>query len=94
MVLTPQQVRETILRNGLPKLKSLEKQIDEELLKRFESGQTDDVCIDMPGGISYNSPLCQALVQKYEQAGWNVKYESDQREGDFLRFTTRRSVQE
>lgn len=89
MVVTPQQAGEKYLIRNEGLLKRLEKQIDKALVEDFRPGYRNDVCITPPEELEPGSPVFLKIRDMYEQAGWKVEYESDQREGDFLRFTQR-----
>jgi len=90
MVITPKQVEEKALKVSQVKLKALEKRIDEALLEDFSRGDRDGVCISLD--VGKNTPLYMVLENKYNQAGWTLKYEYDQRDGDFVRFTVKRGA--
>ncbi|MDP1695881.1 MAG: hypothetical protein Q8L29_03140 [archaeon] len=85
MVVTPQQAKETLMRRNRTVLRELEKKIDAALT----GGDTGrDICIDVRDvGRNINGTVLDSLLSAYRKAGWQVKYESDQRDGDFLRFS-------
>ncbi len=60
----------------------LEERIDNSLRSLSGSGS---VCVDLPPGTSMKAR--QLLIHTYSEAGWKVSYESDQRDGDYLRFS-------
>jgi hypothetical protein len=91
MVITPQQVEEKVLKDNHAKLRALEEKIDEALVKGFRFGDLCGVCVNL--GLGERTPLYRALENKYNQAGWIVKYEYEQRGGDFVRFTAKRGTQ-
>lgn len=85
MVITPQQATEELMRRNRKVLRELEKKIDAALIER-NLGR--DICIDVrDGGRNVNGIVLDSLLSAYRKAGWQVKYESDQRDGDFLRFS-------
>ncbi|VVB80077.1 Uncharacterised protein [uncultured archaeon] len=88
MVITPQQVHEKALVEARASFKALEKKIDRALMDDYVVGDSCGVCIDLD--VSSSDPVYQLIQRKYEEAGWTVKYECDQRDGDFVRFTQRR----
>ncbi len=90
MVITPQKANERNLTQNAGLLKQLEESIDAALVSKFVPGDINGVCITPPKGLGYNSPVFLQLKEMYQTAGWNVKYESDQRDGDLIRLTARR----
>jgi hypothetical protein len=88
MVLTPTQANERALKSATSDFKKLEKIIDAALTEDFRRDDSCGVCIDL--GISSSDPVYTLIREKYKEAGWNVTYQSDQRDGDFVRFTARR----
>lgn len=88
MVITPQQADERALKGAEANFKKLEKVIDAALTDDFRRDDSCGVCIDLD--ISSNDPVYGLIRKKYGEAGWNVTYQSDQRDGDFVRFTARR----
>ena len=76
MVITPQQAK--ALTDADKKItRDLERRIDDALL----NGKTTVDIVEYPG-----KKVIQELTQRYSKAGWHVKYESDQREGNYFRF--------
>lgn len=75
MAVTPQQTRE-LTREEKNLVKTLEKRIDEGLMQRRYT-------FDVP----VSAKVREKIIDIYEKAGWQVKYESDQREGDYLQFS-------
>lgn len=72
-------------------MKKLEEMIDKELIESMKSGsyQTTIAANKFPNDISRKE-----IMNKYMQAGWNVKYESDQRDGDYISFQNNTSTSE
>jgi hypothetical protein len=64
-------------------MKKLEEMVDNALIESMRSGsnQTTIDAKKFPSDISRKE-----IMNKYMQAGWNVKYESDQRDGDYISF--------
>ena len=63
------------------------KDIEESAKKVVEEFDGDSVII----GVNYpGERVLKKLKEMYIEAGWNVKYESDQRDGDYLLITPRR----
>jgi len=86
MVIKPQQIAEKNFRLNRQKIRALEMKIDATLTRDFKPDDINGVCIDLSEYVNYNSPIYRAIKEKYEKAGWKVEYESDQRDGDFVRF--------
>ncbi|MDD5192559.1 MAG: hypothetical protein PHH54_00695 [Candidatus Nanoarchaeia archaeon] len=76
MVITPQEAK-ALTKADKALLKGLEKRIDQALL---EGENTFDIN-EYPG-----EKVVQEITHIYEKAGWEVSYESDQREGNYLSF--------
>jgi hypothetical protein len=88
MVITPQQAQERALADAQNKFKALEKVIDRALKNEFFAGDPCGICINLD--VSSSDPVYMLIQKKYAEAGWTVKYECDQRDGDFVRITSRR----
>jgi hypothetical protein len=83
MTITPEQARKLAEEIYAPEVKKLEEKIDEQLVK--ELTDYSERIIIRPS--SHSNPLVRKLVErKYSEAGWNVKYQSDQRDGDWWEF--------
>ena len=62
-----------------------EEVIDQELIKNMDKVVTfGGFCYTIPHGMSCT--MAQLIVKKYSQNGYDVKYESCQREGEWIRF--------
>jgi hypothetical protein len=57
--------------------------IDEALKKEF--GNKAEIWVNLLPGMTRR--LRQTIIARYEQAGWTVRYESDQRDGEALVFS-------
>ena len=90
MVVKPQQLTEKYRQKNATELARLERYIDRALVDNFVPGNTEGVCVDFEHGLAQMT--VREIQEKYRAAGWTVKYESDQRDGDFLRFTARRGA--
>jgi len=88
MVLTPKQALEKI-KPRQEELKDLEKKIDEAILKNLRTGSRT-VTID--ASIFPDNAAYEAIKEKYTGAGWNVKYECDQRDGNYVQLTERKKA--
>ena len=64
-------------------MKKLEKIIDDTIISGIRSGQN---AIYLDTKVFPNVVVRKEIMNKYRTAGWDVKYESDQREGDYLIF--------
>lgn len=95
MVIGPSEARQTLLQKMAPKIMEMEKTIDNALinaggenvsvtLRAGYSGPYDDPRTNVP----YN--VIEELLDQYRNAGWEVKIESDQRDGDFIVFRPER----
>jgi len=74
-------------------VEELEKWTDQQLLERY-SGQQETVSIPLSktsgglvAGISLPAVVIAELKQRYEAAGWEVKYSSNQRDGAYINLT-------
>jgi hypothetical protein len=83
MVIAPQQINGKLDRRDRAQLKQLEQQIDANLM----DGKT---MINVVGGL--NPRVKTNIIQKYHQAGWEVQYLFDQKEGEYLCFTEQKEV--
>jgi len=90
MTITPQEAREQYMEANADLLKNLEAKIDRALAENPDKEY--GVCISVPDELIHGYPIYEKLEERYREAGWNMKYESDQRDGDFLRFTPRRKA--
>jgi len=83
MVVTPQQAMKAVDEGDRAVLQRLEAKIDQRIREEFP---------DFYGGVSVTPPadlklrVRQRIERMYGEAGWNVEYTSDQRDGDFWRF--------
>lgn len=92
MVITPQQANEKALRVNQRTLRAAEKTIDAALAEDFKKGELDGVCIDAALLGANDGNVLAVIKERYGQAGWTVKYENDQREGDYLKFKAKRGA--
>jgi nicotinamidase/pyrazinamidase len=90
MVIKPQELAEKYRQKNATQLARLEHFIDKKLVENFVPENIDGVCIAFERGLAQMT--IREIQERYQAAGWTVKYESDQREGDYLRFTARRGV--
>ncbi len=90
MVVGPKELKRIIEQEDKPKIEQLEAKIDACLKEKF-TGQ---------GGVYVGSGLfsdirpllVETVLEKYRAAGWDVKYDSDQREGSWYTFTAKASL--
>jgi hypothetical protein len=84
MTITPQQAM-NLSGDERVKIRDLEKKIDKALTREFGK-HSSSVYVS----TEYMDGRVRAEIERrYWEAGWNVTYESDQRDGDYLRFTAR-----
>ena len=88
MVQTPQQLIAAATPDEKT-LQDLEAKIDSALAKQIEHTGT---AMDLTIASSYfGSTLTKnILTERYEAAGWEVPYQSDQRDGDSYRFSDKK----
>jgi hypothetical protein len=86
MVVKPRELINLITDEEKPVIKRLEKRIDDCLTKDFRG--TGSLAFGMNEDFkSLRPPTKEKLLDKYRQAGWNVKEISDQRDGDYVEFS-------
>ena len=84
MAIGPNQLNE----NFMTEVDAFEKRIDSVLSTR-KVAPNSSVSIDVPSGMSYSH--FQIIKTRYISAGWgDVKWNSDQREGTWLSFETKK----
>lgn len=84
MAITPREAIGSKLEIEQQAIESFEKRIDDALRKSYDG--RGGVSID-PSGVS--GFVREEVVKRFEKAGWDVKYTSDQRDGDFLTFKSK-----
>ena len=89
MAITPQEVQKRTI-TSKRNLQELERRIDKALVEDFQDFGDREIWID-PSFFSEDHGTQDYLVKRYEAAGWNVRYESDQREGDAYVFNSRKT---
>ncbi|MDP2628956.1 MAG: hypothetical protein Q8P15_03605 [Nanoarchaeota archaeon] len=67
-------------------LTEAENEIDENLQRNYKPLLRDDVCINLPRNIYFGDRVFNEIIRIYQKAGWKIKYESDQRDGNYMRF--------
>ena len=80
MVIKANELTQKIKTIEADKLKTAEDSIDQRLMSGFD-GRQITISANIMKGISEVGK--EALIDKYKQAGWDVKYHFDQRDGDF-----------
>lgn len=89
MVLNANELETRVLQKESTKLHRTEKVLDEYLEQAFDGHRA---IVGIPKEYYDLHELTRKdLLKKYENAGWNVKYQSDQRDGDFFEFTIRKT---
>lgn len=87
MAIGPNQLSETFM----AEVDSFEVRIDREL-SSLKVAPHSAVNIDIPSGMSFSH--FQILRERYLKAGWGwVKWNSDQREGEWLTFDPKKPAQ-
>lgn len=85
MAITPEQAKK-LNQQDLEQIAQLERTLDEAISKKFGRDGTQ-----VAVSVSYiDERIRRELTRRYAEAGWNVKYQEDQREGDWLIFTPRK----
>ena len=85
MVIGLKQLLDKIEKAARAKLEELEMVIDSSLIQDF-SGGSATIDLDQVGGL--RTFVIERLLDKYRAQGWKVGINYDQRDGDFIRFTT------
>jgi len=94
MAITPKEALK-ITEAERDQVKDLESRIDLALKKEFpgySNKATYSLDRDSRGGVSKR--VRTEIIGRYQSAGWNVSYHSDQREGNWLSFTPREGIPE
>ncbi len=91
MTITPEQAKETNKRNNKGKIETLEKKIDKILVDNINSCNRREGIIVGVSTLELGD-LFEFIKERYEDAGWALRYESDQRDGDYYVFTPKRRV--
>lgn len=79
MTIKPQETRE-LNEDEKEEVRRLEKSIDKRLM---ESDSEYGITVDIQ---STRPKVYKELIRMYDLAGWKVRYQSDQRDGDYLLF--------
>lgn len=86
MAITPKQLM-ALTEQDQGRIKNMEAFLDAAIARAFNPTTRGDACVSIPRGVQYGDKMYLELVRRYEAAGWKVKYEADQRDGDYLVFT-------
>lgn len=89
-VLTPADLSREVSRADEACLIAAERLIDEALHREY--GNRPEIWVGIRAGWSVR--ICDELIRRYEGAGWCVRRESDQRDGDALVFSVRKGCDE
>ena len=81
-MITPEQAKKKASPDTV-ELQKLEKIIDDALVNGMVSGNKE---IHIDASLFPNYATRQSIMNKYTFSGWDVKYKSDQRDGDYLTF--------
>lgn len=91
MVIGPQELEEMLMRKEEPLAMLAEEEIDTALEDRFNGGRA---VFNAPADFkNLRQDHQEQLLNKYRQAGWQVKQETDQKEGLYLQFERQRPRQ-
>ena len=86
MVVKPNELANLVTKEEKEVIKRLEKRIDDYLTKEFRG--TGSLAFGINEDFrNLRIPTREKLLDKYKQAGWNVKEISDQRDGDYIEFS-------
>ncbi len=81
MVISPQEANYKA--KSKENIKSLEQRIDKALIDSLKNKESMNFSADLfPDEITRKT-----IIDKYRDAGWNVKYITDQRDGNYLEFS-------
>lgn len=80
-MLKPQDCNQATAQEHI-EFKAGEKHIDGVLAAKYVTGERVIV-----GAPKVSARVMRRLIDAYQMAGWTVRYECDQRDGDFLEFT-------
>ena len=86
MVIGPRELEERIRRQETDAIQQFETTIDRALMTTYQ-GQGRQVTVNMPRGNQVRDFVLRQLLDRYRQAGWDVREQHDQRDGDFIQFT-------
>ena len=84
MVIGPNELEKKFKETQSTLVKAVETSIDKYLEQRYDGLSSVTIGVDSFKGM--NRLTREALISKYRVAGWEVKYTSDQRDGDFYQF--------
>ena len=86
MVITPEQASE-LTGEEETEIKALEERVDQAIRQEYNPDNQRELYLDDELFGGYGTRVYTQMKKMYEQAGWNLKYESDQRDGDFVRLS-------
>jgi hypothetical protein len=91
MTITPSKARE-MTEEERETIGRLEKKIDETIMKEF-GNCSSGISYAISQGSGMTRRVVNEITKMYTEAGWNVRYESDQRDGTYLYFTPKGGTQ-
>ena len=95
MVVSPKKLDERVRQKVSQEADNLEKKIDEMLEKKIMSRGSTNASIFINSSFGQATPYTVKLVmERYKAAGWDVKWHSDQRDGDYYEFNVSFNYQE
>jgi len=90
MVVNAKKLEQRVLTLESDNIMRVEKVIDAALEKTFDGQRAT---FDVPKEYTQLRDLTQKnILKKYRAAGWNVKYESSQRDGDYFEFVVKKKI--
>lgn len=84
-MITKEEASKAYERENADKVAALEETIDRELMDRYEPDSRFYGVTVATRGVPYK--LIETIKRRYSEGGWRVEYVSDQRDGDFLKFS-------
>jgi hypothetical protein len=95
MTITPDQAKK-LTEEEKKAMGDLERKIDKTLREEFQNNYSNRVIYPLPSaGLYSNGSVISSRIRKeiiriYAKVGWNVKYECNQMDGEWLEFVSRR----
>jgi len=88
MTITPEEARK-MTEAEKAAIGQLERAIDKALREQFQDCPYSAVTYSLPSrrDNEVTGRVRKEIIRMYEEAGWNVKYDSSQFDGEWLQFT-------
>ncbi|MBU2590314.1 MAG: hypothetical protein KKF52_05325 [Nanoarchaeota archaeon] len=87
MVIGPDELAKKIVESESKRIRQLENKIDEELERKFDRYCL--VTLDSNIFTGCKQFTIEALLSKYSNEGWKIEHVSNQRDGDYYKFTVK-----